>query len=122
MESAENPAIELHILYISPLKALAELNQLPLHFRHIARPGGAAEISGQYHPRARLNLGPKVVSRPAMLYDSDRIMLPAYGAYTGGQRRDAGGLGRLLRADAVAVLTGPTPTAIPIRKTRSPGH
>ncbi len=112
----------MHTLYISPLKSLAELNQLPLHFRHIARPGGAVEISGQYHPRTRLNLGPKVVSRPAMLYESDRIVLPAYGAHTGGQCPDAGALNRLMRADAVAVLTGPTPTAIPMRKTRSPGH
>ena len=69
-----------------------------------------------------MNLGLKLVGRPAMLYESDRIVLPAYGAYTGGQRPDAGALDRLMRADAVAVLTGPTPTAIPMRKTRSPGH
>ena len=35
MESADKSTIELHTLYISPLKSLAEPNQPLLHFRHI---------------------------------------------------------------------------------------
>ncbi len=94
---------------------LAELYQPPLHFRHIAQPGAAGEISGHYHPKARLSLGGKSVSRPAMLFDSDRVILPAYGTYTGGLRRDAPALERLMRREALAVLTGPNPVAIPMR-------
>ena len=94
---------------------LAELYQPPLHFRHIAQPGAAGEVSGHYHPKARLALRGKSINRPAMLYDSDRVILPAYGTYTGGLRHDAPALERLMRREAVAVLTGPAPAAIPWR-------
>ncbi len=94
---------------------LAELYQPPLHFRHIAKPGAAAEISGHYHPKAQLNLRGKGLSRPAMLVDSDRVILPAYGTYTGGLRHQDAALLRLMRREAIAVLTGPNPVAIPMR-------
>ncbi len=95
---------------------MAAFHAPPLTFRHIARPEAKGEVSGHYHPKARLALGGKVVSRPAMLYDSTRIILPAYGTYTGGLRHDARALDRLMRDGAIAVLTGPTPTAIPMRR------
>ena len=95
---------------------LAELHQPPLHFRHIARPGAAAEISGHYHPKARLTLAGRSISRPCLLYDSDRVILPAYGTYTGGLRHDAASLQRLMRDEARMVLTGPQPQVIPMRR------
>lgn len=94
---------------------LAELYQPPLSFRHIARPGAAAEISGHYHPKARVPLGRRTVTRPCLLYDSDRVILPAYGTYTGGLRLDEPVLDGLMRREAVAVLTGPRPLPIPMR-------
>ena len=51
----------------------------PLAFRHIAT-DAIAEISGHYHPKHRL----AGRSRPAFLLDQSRMILPAYGAYTGG--------------------------------------
>jgi len=94
---------------------LAELYQPPLHFRHIAQPGAAAEISGHFHPKASVNLRGKTITRRAMLYDSDRVILPAYGTYTGGLRKDHAALDRLMRTEAKAVLIGPNPVVVPMR-------
>lgn len=93
---------------------LAELSLPPLTFRHIARPGANAEISGHYHPKAQVRTRARTISRPAFLADACRIILPAYGTYTGGLRSRDTVLADLMRPDAVAVLTGPTPQAVPM--------
>lgn len=93
---------------------LAQLQIGPLTFRHIAQPTCSGEISGHYHPKARLSLRGRSLSRPCFLVDQDRIIAPAYGAYTGGLRSDAAALSALMRPGAKAVLTGPAPCAIPM--------
>ncbi len=78
-------------------------------FRHIARPlpdGGTkgGEISGHYHPKVRLpGAGP---ARAAFLIDTRRVILPAFGAYTGGLASTAPVLSGLMAPGALAVLTG----------------
>ncbi len=93
---------------------LAELQHAPLSFRHIARPGASGEISGHYHPKATLNARGRAVTRPCFLYDSDRVILPAFGTYTGGLRTDAPALAGLMRPEALAILTGPFTAEIPM--------
>jgi len=93
---------------------LAELPQPPLTFRHIAKPGTSGEISGHYHPKASVRTRLRTISRPAFLADSYRIVLPAYGLYTGGLRTRDAALNRLMGPDAVAVLTGPVPHVVPM--------
>ena len=93
---------------------LAELPIAPLTFRHIARPGASGEVSGHYHPKAQVKTRVRRISRPAFLADSDRIILPAYGTYTGGMRSHDKVLSQLMRPEAVAVLTGPSPHAVPM--------
>ena len=93
---------------------LAELPLDPLTFRHIARPGSRAEISGHYHPKATLHARGRSVTRACFLCDGDRLVMPAYGTYTGGLRSWAPELATLMRREAVAVLTGPVPQAIPM--------
>ncbi len=93
---------------------LAELQIGPLSFRHIARPGQSGEVSGHYHPKASISLRGRIISRACFLYDSDRVVLPAFGTYTGGLRCTSGVLAGLMRADARAVLTGPVPQVIPM--------
>ena len=93
---------------------LAELPLQPLTFRHIAQESAAGEISGHYHPKASLALRGRTITRPAFLIDSDRVILPAYGTYTGGLRTQSDVLNTLMRTEAIAVLTGPTPTAVPM--------
>ncbi len=57
----------------------------PLLFRHQAVDGSiAGEISGHYHPKARLNLGPRAVSGGCFVHDETKLILPAFGAYAGG--------------------------------------
>ena len=88
----------------------AELNLQPFTFRHIAEPREKAEVSGHYHPKARLAGQP----RPCFLADASRLILPAYGVYTGGLRTDDTTLTALMAKDALAILTGPRVLAIPM--------
>jgi len=87
-----------------------EVELTPLTFRHIAEPSEAAEISGHYHPKARL----AGQTRPCFLVDDARMILPAYGVYTGGLLTDHAALSGLMKSGALAVLTGPRALAIPM--------
>jgi len=56
-----------------------------LTFRHEAQPGRVVgEISGHFHPKARVAVRGTSISRPCFVIDGYRLMLPALGAYTGG--------------------------------------
>ena len=80
-----------------------------LTFRHIAT-GAVAEVSGHYHPKHRIT-GP---SRPAFLFDRERMILPAYGAYTGGLASTSPVLRKLFTAPPMAILTGRKAIAVPV--------
>jgi metallophosphoesterase superfamily enzyme len=59
----------------------------PFTFRHEAVPilgPRELEISGHFHPKASIDARAKRVSRPCFVSDAHRLMLPAFGAYTGG--------------------------------------
>lgn len=88
----------------------AEVQISALTFRHITDPGGTLEISGHYHPKARL----AGQSRPCFLADAARILMPAYGTYTGGLYSDHPALTALMAPDARAVLTGKSALTIPM--------
>ncbi|XDZ64861.1 ligase-associated DNA damage response endonuclease PdeM [Alphaproteobacteria bacterium LSUCC0684] len=54
-------------------------------FRHIALEefeGG--EVSGHYHPKARIKTRARGVSGKCFIHDGRRLIMPAFGAYTGG--------------------------------------
>ena len=93
---------------------LAELPMYPLIFRHIAQLSQSGEISGHYHPKARLRTKARSITRPCFLIDSDRVILPAFGTYTGGLHANDEVLSSLMREEALAVLTGPFPAPIPM--------
>ena len=84
----------------------AELCIGPLTFRHIARDGAAGEVSGHYHPKATVSARGARMSKPCFLIDGARIVMPAFGTYTGGLAMHAPELDGLMGPDAVAVLTG----------------
>lgn len=69
-----------------PGEAVEELRLGPLVFRHEGIPGQAAgfELSGHFHPKASMATRCGPVTRPCFLADARRVMLPAFGAYTGG--------------------------------------
>ncbi|WP_439136676.1 ligase-associated DNA damage response endonuclease PdeM [Roseicyclus sp.] len=93
---------------------LAEHTDGPLIFRHIAEAHATGEISGHYHPKARITLRGRTISRRCMLRDKNRLILPAYGAYTGGLFCDRPELSGLMASDAEAILLGPSPIRLPM--------
>jgi hypothetical protein len=101
---------------------LAEARLGPLSFRHEAQAGAAGEVSGEvwgevsghFHPKA--TVGGR--SRPCFLVDGARLILPAYGTYTGGLRCDAPVLAALMGPGALALLTGPKITPVPMPRPR----
>jgi DNA ligase-associated metallophosphoesterase len=57
----------------------------PLVFRHSAVAGApAGEVSGHYHPKATVPARGGSITRACFIADAGRIMLPAFGAFTGG--------------------------------------
>jgi len=93
---------------------LAVLPAPPLTFRHIAQSGAAGEVSGHYHPKAVVHARGRSISRPCFLIDADRVVMPAFGTFTGGLRSESPVLCALMRPEALAVLTGPSPQPIPM--------
>jgi len=89
---------------------LAMMRWAGLTFRHIAT-AEEFEISGHYHPKARL----PGRTAPCFLIDAARVIMPAYGAYTGGLWCDHADLHALMQPRALAVLTGLTCLARPMR-------
>jgi DNA ligase-associated metallophosphoesterase len=67
-----------------PGETMAELALGGLVFRHQARPGAGGEVSGHFHPKARIPTRGASVVRPCFVADPQRLILPALGAYTGG--------------------------------------
>ena len=66
---------------------MEEWRERRLVFRHIG--GGPlaraeAEVSGHYHPKATLPTRIGGVTRPCFLACAQRLVLPAFGAFTGG--------------------------------------
>jgi uncharacterized protein len=88
----------------------AEVTIGGLTFRHIANPSENLEISGHFHPKARL----ASQSRPCFLADGCRVILPAYGTYTGGLWAEDPALTTLMGPEALAIVTGQRALCIPM--------
>jgi hypothetical protein len=88
-------------------EAVAEFAEGNLVFRHEASArAGAGEISGHFHPKARVPARAADISRPCFVADARRLLLPAFGAYTGGlDVRDAA-IARLFPRGGRAFLLG----------------
>lgn len=66
-----------------PGRAVDELSVGGLTLRHEPLPGAGAEIAGHLHPGARLVRRGRSVRRPCFASDGRRLVMPAFGAYTG---------------------------------------
>ena len=55
----------------------------PLTFRHLPS-GVSGEVSGHLHPVARISHRGRAVSRRCFAADKTRMVMPAFGAFTGG--------------------------------------
>ncbi|SDZ76348.1 ligase-associated DNA damage response endonuclease PdeM [Rubrimonas cliftonensis] len=86
----------------------------PLVFRHIAAPGAApGEVSGHYHPAATLAPHGRRIRRRCFLEDGRRVILPAFGAFTGGLCATDAAFNPLLGPGARALLVGSRVIAAP---------
>lgn len=94
---------------------IADLTVGGLTFRHAAQSGAEeAEISGHYHPKLRMALRGRAISRRCFVGDGRRLILPAFGAFTGGLDADNPAVRGLFGDGAVAVLVGDPCVAVPL--------
>ncbi|WP_386679871.1 ligase-associated DNA damage response endonuclease PdeM [Loktanella sp. R86503] len=90
-----------------------------LTFRHIAGET-APEVSGHYHPKHTI---PGTGSaRPCFMTDANRLILPAYGAYTGGLRATDPALTCLFQGAVFAILTGHRAICVPVKPSAHPAR
>ena len=92
---------------------LKQLALDPLVFRHIAETGATGEISGHYHPKFTVRTRHRSISRAAFLFDDVRLILPAFGTYTGGLNINKAPMRALFGDGAKVVLTGDKPRLLP---------
>lgn len=64
--------------------AVEELFSGALIFRHEPIPGAIGEVAGHLHPCAKIRSRSRSVRRPCFIEDGNRLILPAFGALTGG--------------------------------------
>jgi len=98
-----------------PGSHLAELRLGLLSFRHQALKRiapGSGEVSAHFHPKALLTRRGVRLSRPCFLADAFRIVLPAFGTYTGGLSARDAAFDALLGPGARAYLTGERVAAV----------
>ena len=64
---------------------LSDYLDSPLTFRHEAkRETTDGEVSGHFHPKAKIKLNRKSFSDRCFISDEKRVILPAFGSFTGG--------------------------------------
>jgi DNA ligase-associated metallophosphoesterase len=87
-------------------RAMTEYCLGPLIFRHIAKRGPVAgEVSGHFHPKAGFSWRGRHVGGRCFIGDARRLILPAFGAYTGGlDVRDHAIAGLFGRAARIHIL------------------
>ena len=69
----------------SPATSSPNIDVDGIALRHEPRPGAAThEIAGHLHPAARLVLNGTSLRRPCFVGNGLRLVMPAFGAYTGG--------------------------------------
>jgi hypothetical protein len=63
---------------------VGELRLDGLVLRHQAESEATGEVSGHYHPKSHIDVRGRRLSGACFIHDERRIVLPAFGAYTGG--------------------------------------
>ena len=87
-----------------------------LNFQHIASAEERFEISGHYHPKIKVIIKGQSFTKRCFLVDENRVILPAYGTYTGGLYCNRDPLRSIMQKKAIALMTGKEIYPIPISK------
>ncbi len=64
--------------------ACSEFRHRDLTFSHQGARAACGEISGHFHPKARVLTRAGAIARPCFATSRQRVVLPAFGAYAGG--------------------------------------
>ena len=87
----------------------AEIAVGPLVFRHQAADGShPGEVSGHFHPKARIRLKGRTASGRCFVTDGSRLLMPAFGAFTGGLDVTSREIRHLFENRFDILFTGPT--------------
>ncbi len=79
-----------------------------LILRHRAEPDErGCELSGHWHPKLSIATRGKRITRPCFVRSATRLILPAFGAYTGGMAADDAAIMALSGPGSEALLSGP---------------
>jgi DNA ligase-associated metallophosphoesterase len=92
-----------------PGAAFAEWRQGPITFRHIPSPfsrQAPPEIAGHFHPKATAPTRAGGISRPCFVANPRRVIMPAFGAFTGGLCVTDPAIARLFPQGGRAFLLG----------------
>lgn len=83
-----------------------ETNIGPLTLRHEAVPGDPApELSGHFHPKITIRIRGRAITRRCFALTATKIILPAYGALTGGLAVDDPAFTPVFAGPATALVT-----------------
>lgn len=101
----DKAALEADALHL-PGRVIGEMTVGPLRLVHEPEPGDQpGEVAGHLHPAARVAAYGRGVRRPCFITDGSRIILPAFGAFTGGLNvRDPAIAGLFASAPMAAAL------------------
>ena len=84
-----------------------EITEGALTFRHEAEAASrGGEVSGHYHPKAAVVVRGRRISAPCFVTDGRRLILPAFGAFTGGLNVLDPAVARLFARDFKVTLLG----------------
>ncbi len=90
----------------------------PLTLRHIAEPQAQGEISGHYHPKANIRLRGRRIARKCFFVSNSRIIMPAFGAFTGGLDVFDPTFAPLFDHESSVILTGTRAVRLPLKQLR----
>jgi uncharacterized protein len=96
--------------------SLVEAHVDGVMLRHEALPGEVRpELSGHFHPKMRVVTAARTIARPCFVHATNRLILPAFGALTGGLDVHDPALAAFHHADALAlVVTDKRLLSVPI--------
>lgn len=90
-----------------PGEAAEEWAEGPLTFRHVPAGRATGEIAGHLHPKATAPTRAGGVCRPCFVSDGRRMLMPAFGAFTGGLDIEDPAIASLFPRGGRAFLLGP---------------
>ena len=90
----------------APGPAEQMIDTVALRHQAASAPGNVIEFSGHFHPKATIATRATRITRPCFVVDHQRVILPSFGAYTGGLDVNAPPIRRLFPRGGQVFLLG----------------